>query len=132
MRFNCPMRAGLARSVFCDPSAAEMRSGARLPSVEFTLLSRSGPTSRTPDGEYLFWAEFLCHTNLRVQESRRLDPLPLDGVGPPDNGHRPILQKGAEKCAIYLQAAVVMDEAFLLERIHKFTYPSAGGANHLR
>jgi hypothetical protein len=55
-------------SVFCDPSAVEMRNGARLSSVEFTLLSPSGPASRTSDGEYLFWAEFLCHTNLQVQK----------------------------------------------------------------
>src|ERR1700719_3997376 len=48
------------------------------------------------------------------------------------NGQGPILQKGADKCAIYLQAAVVADEAFFLERIHKFTYPCAGGTNHLR
>src|ERR1700732_3515401 len=49
-----------------------------------------------------------------------------------DDGHGPTLQKGADKCAIYLQAAVVLDEAFLLEGIHKCTYPCAGGANHLR
>ena len=47
----------------------------------------------------------------------------LDGLRPSDNGHGPILQKGADKCAIYLQTAVVGDEALLLERIHKFTYP---------
>ena len=56
----------------------------------------------------------------------------LDGLRPSDNGHGPILQKGADKCAIYLQTAVVGDEALLLERIHKFTYPCAGGTNHLR
>ena len=56
----------------------------------------------------------------------------LDGLRPPDNRHGPILQKGADKCAIYLQTAVVLDEAFLLEGSHKFTYPCAGGANHLR
>src|SRR6202140_814134 len=56
----------------------------------------------------------------------------LDGLLPSDNGHGPILQKGADKCAIYLQTAVVADEAFLLERIHKFAYPCAGGTNHLR
>ena len=56
----------------------------------------------------------------------------MDGLRPSDNGHGPILQKGADKCAIYLQAAVVLDEAFPLKRIHKFTYPCAGGTNHLR
>src|ERR1700676_1138539 len=49
-----------------------------------------------------------------------------------DNGHGPTLQKAIDQCAIYLQAAVVLDEAFLLERTHKFTYPCAGGTNHLR
>ena len=43
----------------------------------------------------------------------------LDGLRPSDNRHGPILQKGADKCAIYLQTAVVADEALLLERIHK-------------
>jgi hypothetical protein len=56
----------------------------------------------------------------------------LDGLPPPDNGHRPIMQKGSDEGAIYLQAAVIADEAFLLERIHKFAYPCAGGTNHLR
>jgi len=56
----------------------------------------------------------------------------LDGLRPSNNGHGPILQKGADKCAIYLQTAVVVDEALLLERIHKFTYSCAGGTNHLR
>ena len=56
----------------------------------------------------------------------------MDVLGPPDNGHGPSLQKGADKFAIYLQAAVVADETFLLEQIHKFTYSCASGANHLR
>ena len=55
----------------------------------------------------------------------------LDGLHPSDDGHGPILQKGADKCAIYLQTAVVVDEALLLERTHKLTYPCAGGTNHL-
>jgi len=58
--------------------------------------------------------------------------LRVDDLRPPDNRHGPIVQKGADECAIYLQAAVVVDEAFLLERIHKFAYPCAGGTNHLR
>ena len=49
-----------------------------------------------------------------------------------DDGHGPTLQKGSDKCAVYLQAAVVVDEALLLEPSHKFTYPCAGGTNHLR
>jgi len=49
-------------SILCDPYAVAMRTGARLPSAEFTILSRSSPTGRTSDAEYLFWAEFFCHT----------------------------------------------------------------------
>ncbi len=67
---------GVLRSILCDPYAAEMRTGARLPSAEFTLLSRSSPTGRTSDAEYLFWAEFFCHTNLHVQKGRQLDQAP--------------------------------------------------------
>jgi hypothetical protein len=52
--------------VFCDQSAVAMRSGARLPSAEFTLLSRTGSTSRTAEGEYLFWSECFFHYNHRV------------------------------------------------------------------
>jgi hypothetical protein len=49
------------------------------------------------------------------------------------DGHGPTLQEAGDKCAIYLQAAaVVANEALLPERIHKFTYPCAGGINHLR
>lgn len=56
---------------------------------------------------------------------------PIWTLRPPDYGHGPLLQKGADKCAIYLQAAVVADEPFLLEPIHKFIYPFAGSTNHL-
>src|SRR5271170_8193139 len=45
----------LPRSVFRDQSAVEMRIHSRLPSAEFALLSRTSPTGRTSDGEYLFW-----------------------------------------------------------------------------
>lgn len=51
------------RSVFCDQSAIEMRSHARLPRAEFTHLSRSGTASRTSDGEYLFWSDYFFHQN---------------------------------------------------------------------
>jgi hypothetical protein len=121
------------RLVLCYQSAVAMRVGARLASAKFTLLPRSGSTGRTANSEYLFWAEFFCHTNLHVQKvGHQFRQAHLDGLRPPDNGHGPILQKGADKCAIYLQAAVVADEALFLERIHKFTYPCAGGTNHLR
>jgi hypothetical protein len=54
-------------------------------------------------------------------------PVPhVDGLRFRDNGHGPTLQKAADKCAIYLQAAVVLDKALLLERTHKFAYPRAG------
>jgi hypothetical protein len=42
------------------------------------------------------------------------------------------LQEGYNECAVYLQTTVVADEALLPEPIHKFTYPCAGGTNHLR
>lgn len=57
---------GVLRSIPCDRYAVEMRSHARLPSAELTLLCRSSPTGRTSDGEDLFWAEFFCHANLHV------------------------------------------------------------------
>ena len=47
------------------------------------------------------------------------------------NGHGSTLQEAGDQCLIYLQAAVVADEAPLPEPIHKFTYPCAGGTNHL-
>lgn len=54
----------------------------------------------------------------------------MDGLRPPGNRHRTMLQKGADECAIYFQAAVIADEAPLFERIHKFAYPCAGSTNH--
>ena len=48
------------------------------------------------------------------------------------NGHGPTFQVCGDKCAIYLQAAVVAHEALLPEPIHEFAYPCAGGADHLR
>ena len=56
------------RSILCDPYTVAMRTGARLPSAEFTILSRSRPPGRTSDGEHLLWADFFCHTNLHVQK----------------------------------------------------------------
>ena len=58
----------LLRMIFCDPHALAMRTGAHLARAKFTLLSRSGPTSRTANGEHLLRAEFFCHTNLDVQK----------------------------------------------------------------
>ena len=119
-----------------------------MPGAEFTLLSRSGPTGRTSEDEYLFGDEFSSHIikshiiknkNLpmpqeRFSDQRRSAGISTSARGLPlrDNGHGPTLQKGTEKFAIDLQAAVVLDESFLLERTHKFTYPGAGGTNHLR
>jgi hypothetical protein len=84
------------------------------------VLSRSSSASRTADGEYLFWAEFLLHRKPPSKKGGQLNQFweaHLDGLCPPDNRHGPILQKGADKCAIYLQTAVVVDEAFLLFRL---------------
>ncbi len=127
---------GVQRSILCDPYAVAMRTGARLPSAEFALLSRSGSTSRALNSERLLWAEFFCHTKPPRTKGSSIRPSsekPIwTGLRPPDNGHRPILQKGADESAVYLQAVVVADEAFLLERIHKFAYPCAGCTNHFR
>jgi hypothetical protein len=134
---------GVLGSIFCEQSAVEMRSRARLPSAEFTLMSRSGPTGRTADSEYLFGDEFSSHIiknkNLPMPQERFIDQrrsagMSMSARGLPfrDNGHGPTVQKGIDQCAIYLQAAVVLDEAFLLERTHKFTYSCAGGTDHLR
>src|SRR6202051_3271936 len=67
-------------------------------------------------------------------DQRRSAGMSMSTRGLPfrDNGHGPTLQKAADQGAIYLQTAVVADEAFLLERTHKFTDPCAGGTNHLR
>ena len=109
-----------------------MRIGSQLARAEFTLLSRSGTACRTADGEYLFRAEFLFHHKLPLPEERfadqRLKPHGKPHIGPrslpfPDDGHGLTLQKSTDKCAIYLQAAVIADEAFLLKSIHEFTYP---------
>ena len=122
------------RLVFCYQSAVAMRIGSRLASAKFTLLPRSGSASRTASSEYLFRAEFFCHRKPPCTKGGQLDQFGthLDGLRFRDNRHGPILQKGADKCAIYLQATVVLDEALLLKRIHKFTYPCAGSTNHLR
>jgi hypothetical protein len=48
------------------------------------------------------------------------------------DGHRAIFQKRDDQFAIYLQAAVVADQALPLELVHEFTYSWAGGSNHLR
>ncbi len=49
-----------------------------------------------------------------------------------DDGHRSALQEGRDQNSIDLQAAVVVDEALLLEPVHKFAYPCACGAHHFR
>jgi hypothetical protein len=134
---NSPICGGVdivLRLVLCYQSAVAMRVGARLASAKFTPLPRSGSTGRTANREYLLWAEFFCHhkpPRTKGRSTRQFREAHL-GLRLRDNGHGPILQKAADKCAIYLQAAVVVDETFLLEHIHKFTYPCAGGTNHLR
>src|SRR4029077_6707748 len=97
---------------------------AGLTSTKLTPLSLLGTTRRTSDRKYLFRAEVLFHHKTPFTKGGQLAFR--------DNGHGPTLQKATNKCAIYLQAAVVLDKALLLERTHKFTYPFAGGTNHLR
>jgi hypothetical protein len=48
-------------TIGCDQSAFSMRFRAGLACAEFTLLPRSGPTSRTTDSEYPLGARFLLH-----------------------------------------------------------------------
>jgi hypothetical protein len=48
------------------------------------------------------------------------------------DGHRAIFQERDDQFTIYLQASVVADQALPLEFVHEFTYPWAGGTNHLR
>jgi hypothetical protein len=71
----------------------------RLARTEFTLLPRSCTTRRTMDSECLFGAVFLLSHKPHVQQGGQLDssgkPL-CPGLRPPDNGHGPILQKGAD------------------------------------
>src|ERR1700732_2219812 len=99
--------------------------------AKFTFLSRRPPQVGQRTASTGFGLNSFVHkpppTKLVNQDSAL-----LVGLRPPDNGHGAILQKGADKCAIYLQTAVVADEALFLERIHKFTSPRAGGTHHLR
>jgi hypothetical protein len=68
MNYFSPSGGVLLRLIFYDPHAVAMRTGARLTSAKFTLLSRSGSTSRTANSQHLLRAEFSCHTNLHVQK----------------------------------------------------------------
>src|ERR1700738_2998706 len=45
----------------CHQSPVTMRLGAQFTSDKLTLFSGSSTTSRTRNGEYLFWAEFCFH-----------------------------------------------------------------------
>src|SRR5258707_15368532 len=83
-------------------------------SSHFSPGSRA--TSRATYSLYLFESSLFAHLGLRFR----------------GNGHGSTLQEADDQCAIYLQAAVVADEALLPEPIHKFTYPCAGGTDHLR
>jgi hypothetical protein len=57
---NCSASAGFAL-VLGQQSAVAMRFSARLAGTKLALLPRGGTASRTPDSEYLFWAEFPLH-----------------------------------------------------------------------
>jgi hypothetical protein len=120
-RFN---KIGLTSRSLTSPQPANVLSSHFSPGAPPQVGQRTASTC-------FGLSSFVTQTSTYQSWSTRTVP-PLDGLRPPDNGHGPILQKGADKCAIYLQTAVVADEALLLERIHKFTYPRAGGTNHLR
>src|SRR4029077_4306033 len=66
----------LLRFIPCDPHARAMWTGARLTRAKFTLLSRSGSTSRTCNRKHLLRAEFFCHTSLRVEKVVNLTQSP--------------------------------------------------------
>ena len=84
-----------------------MRLGTRLSRAEFALLARPSATSRATDSLYLFESRLLAHLGLCFR----------------GNGHGSALQEARDQHTIYLQAAVVANEAFLPELMHKFTYP---------
>jgi hypothetical protein len=72
-----------------------------------------------------------------VPEMRPRSVCPRHAFHSPDlclflNGHGPALKEGRDQGVIYLQAAVIVDEALLFEPSHEFAYPCAGGTNHLR
>jgi hypothetical protein len=86
-----PTGTPLRDQQICYQSAVAMRVGARLAGAKLTRLPRSGSAGRAPNGEYLLWAEFFCHTKLHGSGKPH-----LGGLRPPDNGHGTILQKGAD------------------------------------
>jgi hypothetical protein len=119
-----------------DQSAVAMRIGAQLASVSSHFCPGAAPQvgqrmASTSFGLSPFFITNLACTTGGQFETSFWKPL-WPGLRFRGDGHRPTLQEGDDRCAIYLQAAVVVDEALLLELIHKFTYPSAGGTNHLR
>jgi hypothetical protein len=59
-------------SICCYQSAVAMRVCAGLASSKLTLLPRSGTTSRTTDGEDLFWAEFRFHCEIMPQPPAKM------------------------------------------------------------
>jgi hypothetical protein len=103
-------------SIRGDQTPVTMRLDTGLSRVEFALFAPPSATSRATDSLYLFESRLLAHLGLRFSS----------------NGHGSTLQETRDQHAIYLQAAVVANEALLLELMHKFTYPGAGGTNHFR
>jgi hypothetical protein len=101
-------------SIRGDQAPVTMRLGTGLSRAEFALLARPRATSRATDSLYLFESRLLAHLGLRFR----------------GNGHGSTLQEAEDQFAIYLQTAVVADEALLPEPIHKMTYPGAGAHIH--
>jgi hypothetical protein len=125
-------------SVARDQSAVSVRLCAGLTGAKLTLLSGGGATSRTADRKYLLRAEFFFHHAPPLQKGNQSDQIsgrrePVwSGLRFGEDGHGTTLQEGDDQRAIYLQAAVVVDKALLLEYIHEFAYPCARGTNHFR
>src|SRR5579864_5317824 len=99
------------------------------------MITRSDTTRRTRDRRLLpyrgcwicfhFLAPVRRGSAIVVPKAIWLDLRFLDR-------HRTIFQERDDLCVMYLQAPVVADHTLLLELVHEFTYPWAGGTDHLR
>jgi hypothetical protein len=105
--------------------------------MQHTTLPGTDTTRRTGDGRLLpqCCCSFCFHFLASVRRGSAVVVPKAGGIWLGLrflDGHRAIFQERDDLCAIYLQAPVVADQALLLELVHEFTYPRAGGTNHLR